>query len=264
MIENFAFKTGKLPKLVDQRTLQLSTYLTSAAPTPPASIDNGKAVEALEPWEMLGNDSVGDCTFAAQAHADMLWVANSSGRRLPITTAQCLAAYSAVTGFDPSAGGPGENPTDRGASLLDALKYWRKTGIDKQTITAFAEVRLADQFRIRQAIDLFGCVYIGVQLPDAVLPTSATGAFPTWTVTPDGSPAKAVNPQNGHAVIYCGYDTEGTTAVTWGATVRVSWGFHEAYCDEAYAMVAPGYFASGRDPQGLDMNQLRKDLSLVT
>jgi hypothetical protein len=264
MIENFVYRTGKLPKHTDQRTLQLATYLTPQAPAPPAAVDNGTAVEAIEPWHMLGNDTTGDCAFAAQAHADMLWVANSGRTRLPISTKQCLGAYSAVTGYDPTAGGPGANPTDRGTTLLAALNYWRKTGIDDQKIAVFAEVQLADEVRVRQAIDLFGCVYIGVQLPDVVLPTSATLPFPAWTVTPDGTPAHAPNPENGHAVIYCGYDSEGPTVVTWGATVAASWAFHAAYCDEAYAMVARGYFAAGRDPKGLDIAQLEHDLRFVS
>ncbi len=115
----------------------LAKYLTPAAPTPPAAVDYAAAVKA---WGMLGNDTVGDCALAGQAHADMLWAANAEHRQLAITTAMVLGAYSDVTGYDPHDDGPGGNPTDRGTALLDALKYWRTRGIDRQTIKAFVEV----------------------------------------------------------------------------------------------------------------------------
>ena len=209
---------------------------------------------------MLGNDTVGDCALAGQAHADMLWAANAEHVQLPITTAMVLRAYSALTGYDPAADGPGGNPTDRGTVLLDALKYWRKRGIDRQTIKAFVEVDARSIDHAKLAIDLFGCLYVGVELPDAVLP-EGPGVLPAWTVTPDGSPRRAPNPHNGHCVVYAGYDAAGPTVVTWGTTVKASWAFHEAYCDELYAMLSPAWLR--HDPPGIDVATLTADLDLV-
>jgi len=251
------YKLGKLPKRDDDRTLLLATYLTPVAPTPPPAVDYGAAVAE---WGMLGNDTVGDCALAGQAHADMLWAANAEHLQLPITTAMVLRAYSALTGYDPAAGGPGGNPTDRGTVLLDALKYWRKRGIDRQTIKAFVEVDPRSIEHAKLAIDLFGCLYVGVELPDAVLP-EGPGALPAWTVTPDGSPRRAPNPHNGHCVVYAGYDAAGPTVVTWGTTVKASWAFHEAYCDELYAMLSPAWLR--HDPPGIDVATLTADLDLV-
>jgi hypothetical protein len=152
------YKLGKLPRRDDDRTLRLATYLTPAAPTPPPVVDYAAAVNA---WGMLGNDTVGDCALAGQAHADMLWAANAEHRMLAITTTQVLRAYSAITGYDPHADGPGGNPTDRGTVLLDALKYWRTRGIDRQTISAFVEVDTSSVADAKLAIDLFGCLYVG-------------------------------------------------------------------------------------------------------
>jgi hypothetical protein len=251
------YKLGKLPKADDPRTLMLATYLTSAAPVPPAAVDYAAAVDD---WGMLGNDTVGDCALAGQAHADMLWVANAEHRRLPITTPMVLRAYSTVTGYDPRDDGPGGNPTDRGTSLLDALKFWRKSGIDRQTIKVFVEVDPSSADNVRLAIDLFGCLYVGVELPDAVLPHAA-GSLPPWTVTPDGSPQTKPQPSNGHCVIYAAYDAEGLTVVTWGTTVKASWAFHAAYCDELYAMLSPAWLR--HDPPGIDVATLTGDLELV-
>ena len=260
MRDDFVFKLGKQPKRTDSRTLQLARYLTTAAPPAPASINWGSKVTA---WGMLGNDTVGDCAWAGQAHADMLWTANTESAPVAITTAQVLAAYSQVTGYNPADNGPNGNPTDKGTNLLDALKFWRTTGIDGQTITAFVEVDPTNQANVKLAIDLFGCLYVGVQLPDSVLPTSPT-TIPQWTVSPDGTQPNAPDPNNGHCVLYSAYDDNGLTVVTWGQTVNASWAFHAAYCDELYAMLAPSWFGpGGQDPQGLDLATLQQDLNSV-
>ena len=251
------YKLGKLPKQDDDRNLMLAKYLTAAAPTPPAAVDYASAVKA---WGMLGNDTVGDCALAGQAHADMLWAANAEHRQLAITTSMVLGAYSAVTGYDPHDDGPGGNPTDRGTALLDALKYWRTLGIDRQTIKAFVEVDSGSVENAKLAIDLFGCLYVGVALPAAVLP-EAPGDLPAWTVTPDGTPRRRPNPHNGHCVIYAAYDAAGPTVVTWGTTVKASWGFHTAYCDELYALLSPVWLR--HDPPGIDVATLTADLELV-
>lgn len=69
---------------------------------------------------MLGNDVVGDCTFASKGHQLMMVTANTGSILIP-TTAQILAACSDLTGYDPSQTQPdGSNPTDQGNTL--ALK----------------------------------------------------------------------------------------------------------------------------------------------
>jgi hypothetical protein len=256
MRDDVVFKLGKQPKRTDPRTLQLASYL-SAKSGPPAQVNWGTKVTS---WGMLGNDTVGDCAWAGQAHADMLWSSNTEAAPVDLTTTEVLAAYSAVTGYNPKDNGPKGNPTDKGTNLLDALKYWRSTGIDGQTITAFVEVQPKNLEHVKLAIDLFGCVYVGVELPDAVLPTAS--AVPPWTVSPNGTKENQPDPANGHCIIYAAYDTEGPTVVSWGQTITASWAFHSAYCDELYAMVSPDWFgAAGADPQGIDLAALTKDLT---
>jgi hypothetical protein len=249
---------GKQPKRTDRRTLQLARYLTPDLPPPPASVDNGSAVTD---WGMLGNDTAGDCAWAAQAHADLLWSAAAQHKELSISTNQVLHAYEHVTGYDPKAGPPGANPTDKGTNLLDALSYWRHTGIDRKKITAYVEVDPTDIDHVKSAIDLFGCAYVGVQLPDAVLPTEQ--GVPQWTVSPDGSAARQPNPVNGHCIVYSAYDAHGVTVVTWGMTVQASWAFHTAYCDELYAALSHLWFGRSADPPGLNQAELQADLAAI-
>jgi hypothetical protein len=246
------------PSGSDPRTLQLSKYLSGATPPPP-SVNWGTKIHA---WGMLGNDTIGDCAWAGQAHADMLWTSNTERTPLGITTEKVLAAYAAVTGFNPHDNGPHGNPTDKGTLLIDALKYWRSTGIDGQTITAFVEVNPKNQEHVMAAIDLFGCVYVGVELPDSVLPSPTT--TPPWTVSPNGSEENKPDPSNGHCIIYSAYDASGPTVISWGTTIQASWAFHAAYCDELYAMVAPRWIGRrGFDPQGIDQEALEVDLAAL-
>jgi hypothetical protein len=252
------YMLGKQPKRVDPRTLQMARYLTPQLLTPPAAVDNGAAVTD---WGMLGNDTVGDCAWAAQGHADMLWSTAAQHKNLAITTAQVLHAYEQATGYDPKAGPPGANPTDKGTNLLDAMSFWRHHGMDRQKITAYVEVDASNVDHVKSAIDLFGCAYVGVQLPDAVLPTEQ--GVPQWTVSPNGTAARKPNPDNGHCVIYSGYDAQGLTVVTWGMTVRASWAFHEAYCDEMYAALSHLWFGRSSDPPGLNQAELNQDLAAI-
>jgi hypothetical protein len=259
MTDDFIFKLGKKAKREDTRTLQLSAYLTGAA-APPDHVDWGSKVDS---WRMLGNNEVGDCAWAGQAHADMLWTSSTRSAAADISTKEVLAAYSAVTGYNPKDNGPKGNPTDQGTTLIDALKYWRTHGIAGRTIKAFVELNPKNVEHVKAAIDLFGCVYIGVELPDAVLPNGASD-IPHWTVTPNGEAKYERNADNGHCVIYSAYDGKGPTVISWGTTVQASWPFHVAYCDEAYAMVSPEWITKrGVDPQSLDLAALEHDLAAI-
>jgi hypothetical protein len=249
------FKFGKLPKRVDHRTLQLVDY-TSTLPPAPATVENGPAVTI--PWGMLGNDTVGDCTCAGAGHAEMTWDAVGQDEQLALTDAEILAAYSAITGYV-----PGDPSTDKGADLLTVLKYWRQTGIVGNQIGAFAEVSAHDVANVKLSIDLFGVAYVGVQLPNAALPTNGQ-IVPFTTVKKMSNKNTWPNPQNGHCIVYVGYDADGLTCVTWGQTNPVSWGFHRSYCDEMYAIISPEMLKGGTAPDGLDLAQLQADLNAIT
>jgi hypothetical protein len=49
---------------------------------------------------MMGNDKVGDCTCAAAGHLVMDWTANT-GKEVVPSSQQIVAAYSAITGYNP-------------------------------------------------------------------------------------------------------------------------------------------------------------------
>lgn len=249
------FQLGKLQKRADHRNLHLADY-TSALPAPPDSVENGSAV--TEAWGMLGNDTVGDCTCAGAGHAEMTWAAVVLKEQLQLTTDQVMAAYEAITGYQ-----PGDPSTDKGADLLTVLNFWRQKGIADQQIGAFAEVAPHDLTNVKLAIDLFGVAYVGVQLPDAALPESGK-IVPFTTARHWYEPKTWPNPNNGHCIVYVGYDDQGLTSVTWGQTNPVSWDFHRAYCDELYAVISPEALKGQLLPGQFNLAQLQQDLTAIS
>ena len=71
----------------------------------------------------MGNDKIGDCTCAAAGHLIMEWTSLAQPKMFTPTDPQIVAAYSAITGYNPKTGA-----NDNGAAELDVLNYWRKTG----------------------------------------------------------------------------------------------------------------------------------------
>jgi len=203
----------------------------------------------------MANNKIGDCTIAAAGHLIEDWTANVSGRPKILPDGDIIAAYSAITGYDPVTG-----KNDNGAVEIDVLNYWRQTGIGGDTIGAFVALELKNHSHICDAVYLFGGCYIGLALP-----VSAQTQV-VWSVPPGGAVGTgAPGSWGGHAVPVVAYDERELTVVTWGALKRITWGYWEAYCDEAYAIVSKDFVNNtSTAPNGIDMATLVHDLSEVT
>jgi hypothetical protein len=251
MVNHAAMKLGRNPPRHDLRTLQMAQYLKpEALPALPASHEwYGR----IDRWPMMMNDTIGDCTCAAAGHFIEEWTAYA-GAEVILTDEQVVAAYAAITGYDPATG-----QHDNGAVELDVLKYWKNTGFAGHAISAFVALEPGNHDHIRAAIYIFGGCYIGVALP---LSAQTQGV---WSVPPGGLQGPgAPGSWGGHAVPVVAYDAHGLTVVTWGALKRMTWGFWQAYCDEAYALLSPDFLnASGVAASGFDLAQLNADLKAV-
>jgi hypothetical protein len=247
------FRLGKLPVKRDPRTLQLANYLRpEALPPAPPSIQWGDKVPK---WALFANDRVGDCTCAAAGHLIMDWTANDSPKMVTPSDKEILATYSAITGYDPKTGA-----NDTGAYALDVLNHWRKKGVAKRKILAYAALEPGNQGHVKDALYLFGGCYLGLSLP-----ITAQGQK-VWSVPPGGAQGEGMpGSWGGHAVSIVGYDPRGLSVVTWGAVKHMTWGFMDAYCDEAYAVLSGDWTgADRRAPNGVDLKALREDLIAVT
>jgi hypothetical protein len=207
---------------------------------------------------MLGNDQWGDCTCAGVGHKRIGDVYVNQGTTLTVTTDDALALYSAVTGFDPNAGPPGDNPTDQGAVCQDVLQYWLTNGFLGEKILAYAKVTLSDLTQVKQAIAVFGQVYCGFNFPDSAMDQFNAGQ--TWDVV------SGAQIQGGHCVTIGAFDANGLECVTWGAVQKMTWAFFQAYFDEAWVIVTPDFVnaASGNDVLGQSLYQLGQEFAQLT
>jgi hypothetical protein len=240
---------GKLPVRTDVRTLTLARYVDGAVlPSPPGELDLSERVPG---WPMYANDRVGDCTTAAAGHMIEAWTAEGRGRVVEISEHAVLDAFEHVKLVDPATG-------EEGAIVLDVLNWWRKHGIGRHRIGAYARISRHDHRLVRTAAWLFGGVYIGLQLP-----LSAQGQE-TWDWPGSLTGPDRPGSWGGHAVDVVRYDDATITVVTWGRLKEMTWSFWDRYVDEAYALLSPDFLDHGRAPNGFDLNALRADLALVT
>ena len=238
------YKLGKLPPRHDPRTLQLADYLLPVLPPAPPSRRWDHGITA---WGMMGNDRIGDCTTAAAGHAIQTWTANASNE-VTISDAAVIAAYSAVTGYNPA-----DPTTDRGAVVLDVLNYWRSP-FGGHSIGAFVATEPSNHEHVKLAVSLFGGCYIGFEVPDYALHQRV------WSVQRGTHPIIG-----GHAVWVCGYDSRFLYCVSWGQIYRMTWAFWDKFCDESYAILSPDWFKPNAvSPSGFDLVTLTADLQAVT
>lgn len=265
-------KLGKNPKVTDPRTFKLSRYLdTTAIPLPPASIDY---ITEVKSWGMLGNDQLGDCVEAAQLHMIEEETEYATGIELVASDEDAIRLYKAEAGYV-----PGDPNTDQGTVMLDALKYWRRTGIligDSPTphkIYAFVTVDLNDTLQVHQAIYLFGGVFFGVELPISaqVAPVNGNG-ISVWGYRGNLDGGNAAGSWGGHCIPILGYSTfkhrdqirHRYRVISWGEEFDMTPPFMNAYGSEAYAVLSADWFGtSGLSANQFNMDQLQSDLAAL-
>jgi hypothetical protein len=241
----------KLGHVEDPRTLRLANLLTPDLPKPPFDYQLGRGFDV----PMFANDQYGDCTCVSHGHRILVQERHARQRETPISTDDVLAAYSAVTGFDPD-----RPETDNGAYMLDVLNYMRRTGMGREKdgtrhqITAYAKVDHTDLQEVRTAIALFGGLYIGIWLPlSAQWQDLMAWDLPSEGDAGDGTPGS----WGGHAVYANGYDRRGVDFYTWSEPAHMTWEFWTNYVDEAYAVISEDFFRkTGKSSRGFDTAQL--------
>lgn len=243
-------KLGKLPPKFDARTLQLRRYLPPVElPAAPPSVDYAARVPA---WGVMANDRVGDCTCAACGHMVMEWTANSRRGIVP-SDAAVLRMYSAVTGYDPATGA-----NDNGATCIDVLNYWRRHGLSRHKILAYAQAPPGDTMHVKQALYLFEGLYLGLAMPLSAK-KQKIWAKPAGGWRGDGEPGS----WGGHAVPAIAYDADCVSVITWGYVQKMSWAFFHRCVDESYACVSRDMLKAGRCPLGFDLPTLMRDLQEI-
>ncbi len=221
------FRAGKLPAQPARPQLKLSAVLATLA-APPASCDWQSDSIA---WPMYGNGDWGDCVWAEIGHEVNQLTFYGAGTEAEPTDDDILKGYSDVTGFNPNAGPPGNNPTDQGTYIQDAMAYWRKTGVGGHKIVAYASIDVHNLTEVKQAIAQFGSISVGLNFPGSAMDQFNAGQ--PWDVV------KGARIEGGHCVLVGAYGDGKLGVVTWGAETEMTEAFWKKYVDEAWIVLDP-------------------------
>lgn len=202
---------------------------TLRPPTPPNSSPSN------------GNDTLGDCTIAAVAHATTTFRGLVSKTPVIVSKQNVVKLYMTLT-----------HGVDSGLNELDVLNYWQSHSVEKDKILAFTKLDPKNHTHVRQAVKLFGGAYIGFQVQQNCV--QEFDNHQPWT------PGPLTN--DGQAVFVTGYDQTGVTVLTWGNTQKATWAWFDECVDEAYALLPPEAAKPNFAP-GFDFAQLQADLAAV-
>jgi hypothetical protein len=242
------YRFGRIPNDPSKPRLRLTAAHLRGV-TAPASAD---WLSRVPSWPMSLNDQLGDCTCAGAAHVAQQILFYGQGKNAPVADDDVLKMYEAVGHYV-----PGDPSTDQGATLQDALNYWRKTGVGGHKIVAFAQLDASDLETIRACVDLFGAVYTGFNVPKSAMDQFNAGK--PWTVV------KRSPIEGGHCVPIGAYDAKTFSCVTWGAVQKMDIAFLTTYFDEFWVPISLDWLsAQGVSPGALDAATLNADYKELT
>jgi hypothetical protein len=274
-------KLGKLPPIIDERTIPLSKILRmELLPELPTSYDLDEVLGVNDNF-MFNNSVYGDCVIAARAHQTLRFEAFEQGLQVPIADKEVIDEY-----FKESGG------RDTGLVMLTSLKAWRnngwKVGNKNYTIYAFASVDWHDHDQVKHCIHLLGGVNFGMMVFSADIDQFKNGEG--WHLIGQNGTF-----EGGHGVYACkyrdterikianllaeqaklnggktwlprpdivGYDENGVWCMTWGVKQFMTWDFWDQRVDEAYGIVDNRDSWLGNSP--VDINKLDGYLKEIT
>lgn len=260
-----SYKLGRQPAIHNlttmRRAIAMARVLDTLGDPPPHPMNYCDAVDVAvggdNNWGMMGNNSIGDCTFADSAHQIMIHTANVGKIFIP-TDSEVIAAYSACTGYNPA------NPaSDQGAAEVTVCDFMIKYGLAGQKSEATAPIDPINTKHLMWGVQLFGAVRIGLTLP-ASAETQFNNNQP-WDVVP-GSQILG-----GHDVCITYYETMANGTPMW---YICSWGrgrqpmtdaFRNLYVEEAHGELYMDWLTTwGISPSGFNTKQLLSDLTAIS
>jgi hypothetical protein len=229
----------------------------AALPAAPDAYDYFAPAGAAEN-DILGNDTLGDCTAAGACHLTEVFTA-SGGSPVVLQKADAIQFYSLTTGYNPA-----DPSTDQGGDEVSVCQYWQQNGIDgkgNHKIAGFVSIDPTDWALVKSCGWLFEGLYLGLELDASWPQQAATGA--TWH---QGTP----DPEEGHCIVSAKAEGNLLGINTWGILMWLS----EAACAKFLADSAGGNLfailsqdavnrAQGKAPNGLDWAGLCADFGLV-
>ena len=234
----------------------LGDFLDKAVTWPAVPAQGWEFAVNPSTWGMLGNDQYGCCGEAGILHL-IQGQSSNTGNPLTATTAQALALYSAVTGFDPN-----DPSTDQGTVLTDLLTYIQKNGVEMNNSTGkpvtvevvgSASLDISSFAQLRYAAFTFGGTYLGINCPQQCVDDTSNWNF-----------SAGLPPAGGHCIPQEGEGAAGGKIVSWGMVIPCSTGFLLSYLEEGYVVITKAWLnAQGKSPTGLDLNSLVAAMNAV-
>jgi hypothetical protein len=204
----------------------------------------------------LGNDRIGDCVPVAMLRAMQVRRANAWGDSWRPDTAEAVALYAQLAGYNPVTGAH-----DEGTDTSVAMTWWASTGIRSQQaldIVRWATVAPIADRHLKLAIAHTGPIQATLALPLAAEDTS------TWARAPGTGAGTEPAGWGYHRVIVGAYDTDTLVCRTWGrdVTIHPEWWLRYAIgCD--ITLSRQWLDATGLAPSGLDWDALDRDMEAL-
>lgn len=232
--------------------LHLGDYLTGAVPAHPASVDY---LNSLSNWQMLGNDTYGDCVAVTWANTRRLVSAYLATENYP-SWPEVETVYKTQNPNFPS--------EDNGMDIQTLLGWLTKnTPPDGVKALGFASVDHTNVAEVQAAIALFGSVWTGI-IVDNNNEIEFNNNQP-WDYNPNSAQA------GGHSIITGGYGaSEGGKLsgdekfITWAQETSFTDAFWSNQVEEAWVVIWPEHMGSKEFQAGVDLNALAADYQALT
>lgn len=233
--------------------IQLARVLTGVVPPHPVAVDQLARLKGG--WEMLGNDTWGDCVAVTWANVRRLVTAALTTEHYP-TQDQVIAFYKTQNPQFPS--------QDDGMDIQTALEYLVKVGgPDGVKALGFAQVDVKNPEEVKAAIAIFGSVWTGITVLEANQAEFAQGQ--PWSYV------RGSQVDGGHSVITGGYGTPGVGAlggderfITWADETSFTDSFWSHEVEEAWVVIWPEHLEHPTFQAGIDLAAFAADYTAIT
>jgi hypothetical protein len=231
-------------------SIRLAASLTGVVPAHPAAADY---LAKLKNWQMLGNDSKGDCVAVTWANVRRLVTATLATEKYP-TLGQVLTLYAT------------QNPggSDNGMDVQTCLEYLVHTGgPDGVKALGFASVDYTNTDEVKASIAIFGSVWVGTNVL-AINQQQFSQGKP-WDYSAS-SPTVG-----GHSIVTGGYGTPGAGAlggderfITWAQETSFTDTFWAHEVEEVWVVIWPEMMTNPAFLAGVNLQQFATDYLAIT
>lgn len=209
-------------------TIHMDDLVAAGAPKPPPAVHRSHL--SFHEWGMLLNELLGDCVPAGVLHSIMLFYLNN-GELPPIfTDADAEHLYERMGHYV-----PGQPETDQGCNEQEAMEVWEEgiqTTHGEHKIEGTVAINPKNREQVKRAIWEFEVVHPGIALP-----ITAQGQSEWTVVEPKLQGNAAPGSWGGHDAPVCSYDEWRQRYLTWGGEELGTWGFWDAYVEEAHVVI---------------------------